>query len=129
MLSHVEINVSQLNRSRIFYSFLLPRLGYELYQEWDKGFSYKHGSTYLVFVQTEATHIGKSYHRKSTGLNHLAFQGKSREQIDNLTTELEKRGVTILYKNRHPFAGGLNVYAVFFEDPDRVKLEIVMPNS
>ena len=41
MLHHVEMNVSNLQQSRDFYDFLLPMLGYELYQQWDKGFSYK----------------------------------------------------------------------------------------
>jgi len=127
MLHHVEMNVSDLHKARVFYDFLLPKLGYELYQEWEKGFSYKHGHTYLVFVQTEEKHAGTSFHRGRTGLNHLAFHGDSREQVDYLTKELEERGIAILYKDRHPYAGGENYYAVFFEDPDRMKLEIVAP--
>jgi len=127
MLHHVEMNVSDLHKARVFYDFLLSKLGYKLYQEWEKGFSYLHGHTYLVFVQTEEKHTGTSFHRGRTGLNHLAFHGESREQIDSLTKELEERGVPILYKDRHPYAGGKDYYAVFFEDPDRIKLEIVAP--
>ena len=83
--------------------------------------------TYLVFVQTEEKHADASFHRGRTGLNHLAFHGESRTQVDALTEELINRGVNILYKDRHPFAGGNHTYAVFFEDPDRIKLEIVAP--
>lgn len=127
MLHHVEMNVTNLQQSRAFYDFLLPMLGYELYQQWDKGFSYKVNHTYLVFVQTEEKHADASFHRGHTGLNHLAFHGESRAQVDALTEELIKRGENILYKDRHPFAGGNHTYAVFFEDPDRIKLEIVAP--
>lgn len=127
MLHHVEMNVSNLQQSRAFYDFLLPMLGYELYQQWDKGFSYKVNHTYLVFVQTEEKHADASFHRGRTGLNHLAFHGESRTQVDALTEELINRGVNILYKDRHPFAGSNHTYAVFFEDPDRIKLEIVAP--
>lgn len=127
MLHHVEINVSNLEKSRNFYEFLLPYLGYELYQEWPKGFSYIKDQTYLVFVQTEMNHLEHSYHRGHTGLNHLAFHGESREQVDQLTLALKERQVSILYKDRHPYAGGNQYYAVFFEDPDRVKLEVVAP--
>jgi hypothetical protein len=28
---------------------------------------------------------------------------------------------------RSPFAGGASHYAVFFEDPDRIKVEVVAP--
>jgi catechol 2,3-dioxygenase-like lactoylglutathione lyase family enzyme len=34
-LHHVEINVSNLKRSVEFWGWLLPELGYELYQECD----------------------------------------------------------------------------------------------
>ena len=62
-----------------------------------------------------------------TGLNHLAFQASSKEQVDNLTKKLQEKGIEILYKKRHPFAGGEQHYAVFFEDPDRIKVELVAP--
>ena len=127
MLHHVEMNVSNLKESRSFYDFLLPELGYTLYQEWEKGFSYIYDATYLVFVQTEEKYAETAYHRGRTGLNHLAFHGESRKQVDDLTKQLINRGITILYKDRHPYAGGSQYYAVFFEDPDRFKLEIVAP--
>ena len=128
MLHHVEMNVSNLKKSREFYDVLLPKLGYTLYQEWEFGVSYKFGHTYLVFVQTIEKHLKASYHRAETGLNHLAFHAQSREQVDEITRILEGQGTNILYKDRHPYASGDDVYAVFFEDPDRMKLEIVAPN-
>jgi len=45
--------------------------------------------------------------------------------VDELTAELKTRGVNILYADSHPHAGGEDYYAVFFEDPDRMKVEIV----
>ena len=78
MLHHVEINVSNLKTSRAFYDSLLPKLGYSVFQEWEKGFSYKCGTTYLVFVQTVEKHLDSIYHRGQTGLNHLAFHATSR---------------------------------------------------
>jgi catechol 2,3-dioxygenase-like lactoylglutathione lyase family enzyme len=127
MLHHVEINVSNLENSRDFYQFLLPQLGYELFQQWPKGFSYKKDQTYIVFVQTEMKYLEHSYHRGHTGLNHLAFHAESKDQVDQLTLALKERQVSVLYKERHPYAAGEQTYAVFFEDPDRVKLEIVAP--
>lgn len=129
MLHHVEINISDLQQSRQFYDYILPVMGYKLYQEWPKGFSYIFGDTYIVFVQTEEKHMESPYHRGQVGLNHLAFHAGSRKQVDDMTVMLEKLGVPILYKDRHPYAGGESYYAVFFEDPDRIKLEIVAPSE
>jgi catechol 2,3-dioxygenase-like lactoylglutathione lyase family enzyme len=68
-----------------------------------------------------------SYHRSRVGLNHLAFHAASREQVDQITRKLKEKGISILYKDKHPFAGGDSHYAVFFEDPDRIKVELVAP--
>lgn len=123
-LHHVELYVRDLESSRRFWSWLLERLGYALYQEWDAGFSYLLGETYIVFVQAEERFLDIPYHRCRAGLNHLAFHAGSREFVDGITEELRSRGTNILYENRHPYAGGEDYYAVFFEDPDRMKVEI-----
>jgi len=125
LLHHVEIYVSDLQKSTEFWSWFLEELGYELFQQWDGDCSYKLESTYLVFVQTEDKYLDIPYHRCRTGLNHLAFHGESREDVDQLTEKLRSRNIKILYENRHPHASGS--YAVFFEDPDRIKVEVVAP--
>ena len=124
---HVEINVQHLSRSKEFYGWLLPELGFSTYQEWNDGISYKNGSAYLVFTQTEEAHLDVQYHRKRTGLNHLAFWAESRTHIEHLREKLTNKRVSLLYEDKYPFAGGKEHYALFFEDPDRIKIEIVSP--
>ena len=127
LIHHIEIYVADLQRSTDFWGWFLHELGYELYQEWKEGKSFRLGDTYLVFVQTEDRFKDIPYHRCATGLNHLAFHAASREEVDEMTEKLSGRGVSILYKDRHPYAGGKDYYAVFFEDPDRIKVEFVAP--
>ncbi len=126
-LHHVELYVSDLNRSKAFWGWFLSLLGYGEYQVWDKGVSYILDSTYIVFVQTESRFQDITYHRCRTGLNHLAFHASSREEVDRITEQLRARGVSIIYEEKHPHAGGSDSYAVFFEDPDRIKVELVAP--
>ena len=126
-LHHVEIYVSDLQRTTDFWKWLLTeKFSYTVFQQWKSGISFFFGETYIVFVQTESNYLGNAYNRKNTGLNHLAFHCNSREFVDELTKELEERNITVLYKDRHPFAGGDDYYAVFFEDPDRMKVEVVV---
>lgn len=127
MLHHIEIYVSDLAKSCRFWGWLLEELGYEEYQRWEKGQSWKQGDTYLVFVQTEERFLDVTYHRCRVGLNHLAFHAKSREHVDIVTEKLREMGAPILYEDKHPYAGGEDYYAVFFEDPDRMKVELVAP--
>lgn len=126
-IHHIEIYVSDLSKTIEFRGWFLPELGYEKYQEWDKGESYKLLETYLVFVQTEEKFLDIIFHRKRTGLNHLAFHAESQAMIDNLTHGLKDRKIKILYEDKHPFAGGKDYYAIYFEDPDRIKVELVAP--
>lgn len=119
--------VSNLRKTEDFWWWFLTKLGYETYQKWEQGFSYKHDNTYIVFVQTEAKFLDVPYHRCRVGLNHLAFHAQSRVQVDEITVELLQRSIKLLYTDKHPLAGGDNHYAVYFEDPDRMKVELVAP--
>lgn len=125
MPHHVEIYVSNLSQSRTFYNFLLPELGYSLYKEWPQGFSYKKAEQYIVFVQVEEKYADSTYHRCRVGLNYLSFHGGTRARVQALKEKLQARGVSMLYEDGYPYAGGDNYFACFFEDPDRIKLEIV----
>ncbi|TCS94911.1 VOC family protein [Hazenella coriacea] len=129
MLHHIEIYVSDLQRTIQFWNWFLGELGYEVHQQWSSGISWKHGSTYLVFVQADQKYMDVTYHRCRVGLNHLAFHANSKEQVDEITLKLQEKKIKILYQNKHPFAGGEHHYAVYFEDPDRIKVELVAPSS
>ncbi|MBP3041571.1 VOC family protein [Bacillaceae bacterium Marseille-Q3522] len=127
MLHHIEIYVSNLSESTKFWQWLLTELGYVQYQKWDSGISWKFENTYIVFVQAEQRFLDIPYHRCRVGLNHIAFFAKSKNHVDEITRKLCEKGVKILYQDKHPYAGGKNHYAVYFEDPDRVKVELVAP--
>lgn len=127
MLHHIELYVSNLDKSVEFWGWFLQELGYSSFQKWESGHSWKLDGTYIVFVQAEERFLDITYHRCRVGLNHLAFYANSRHHVDEITKALQVKGVNILYKNKHPFAGGNDHYAVYFEDPDRIKVELVAP--
>lgn len=126
MIHHIELYVSDLEASKRFWGWFLGELGYEPFQKWDSGISWKKDDFYLVFVQTEERFLEQRFHRRRIGLNHLAFHAESREQVDMMTEKLLERGYHVLYRDRHPYAGGAH-YAVYAEDPDRIKVELVAP--
>ncbi|RFB14822.1 hypothetical protein DZB84_15435 [Bacillus sp. HNG] len=127
LLHHIEIYVSDIKRTVDFLGWFLEALGYNPFQDWESGRSWKMDDTYIVFVQTEDRFLDIPYHRCRVGLNHLAFHASSRQHVDEVTSKLKERGINILYSKKHPFAGGDDHYAVYFEDPDRIKVELVAP--
>lgn len=129
LVHHIELYVNDLDKSIYFWDWLLKKLEYKIFQKWDQGISYINDKTYIVFVQVEDRFIEDSYHRCKHGLNHLAFYGENKMFVDEITYELKNRGVKILYENKHPYAGGKGYYAVYFEDPDRMKVEIIATDS
>ena len=128
-LHHIELYVEDLEETVDFWDWLLKRLGYRDFQEWDGGRSWRLGETYLVFVQASKPYVDRSFHRCEPGLNHLAFHARSEQDVDRLTRQLRERDVPILYEDRHPHAGGQEDYAVYFEDPNRLKVEVVAPSA
>ncbi|MBF0708743.1 VOC family protein [Alkalihalobacillus hwajinpoensis] len=128
MIHHIELYVSDLKESTEFWGWLLKELGYTPFQNWKEGRSWRDKESYIVFVQVEEKYKEVGYHRKRIGINHLAFRAHSKEQVENIRLMLVQKQASILYNELYPHAGGINHYALYFEDPDRIKVEIVSPN-
>jgi catechol 2,3-dioxygenase-like lactoylglutathione lyase family enzyme len=130
MLHHIELYVSDLERSAAFWSEFMALLDYRT-ERWSGGMTFVRGprEAYVCLLPSPDPHRSAGYHRKRVGLNHLAFSATSRAHVDVITAWVRRSGHTILYEDRHPYAGGRGHYAVFFEDPDRIKLEVVAPGE
>lgn len=128
MISHIELYVSDLERSIAFWTPFLDQLGYRA-DRWSGGINYRSDDSdaYVCLLQAPEAHLAAGFHRKRVGLNHLAFRAESRKQVDELRDWLRSEGHPLLYDERFPFATAPDYYAVFCEDPDRMKLEVVAP--
>ena len=126
-VAHVYLYVSDLDNSYKFYKKLLEKLDYiqTVKEEW--GFAFRNDGTSIWFEQARKGHVEKGYHRKRIGLNHLAFRIDSKEDVDAFYNEfLMPNKIPTLYDTPKPFSEyEEGYYAVFFEDPDRIKLEVV----
>lgn len=129
LVHHIEIYVSDLQKSINFWKELLESLHYTKFQDWSEGKSWKRGETYIVFVQTEVKYLAFPYHRSHTGLNHLAFHVASKEALDHIAQNLYTKGFKILYDDKFRKEESTDPYSVFFEDPDRIKVELVLSGN
>ncbi len=123
-LHHVELWVPDLARAERSWGWLLRELGYAPHRRWEHGRSWRLGATYVVVEQSPALASGE-HDRLLPGLNHLAFHGGTRDEVDTLVSRARDHGWALLFGDRHPFAGGDDHYAAFFEDADGFEVEIV----
>lgn len=122
--SHIEINVGDYARSIRFYDLVLAPLGWERFVCTKSHTAYCDGAAVLVIGPVDEKFRGSGFHRKRMGLNHLAFSLATREAVDRYYAQtLRASGISTLYQEGP--SGDDAYYSVLFEDPDRMKIEVV----
>lgn len=126
-LDHLQINISDAKKSLPFYKDLFAYLEYTIIDESESHIGVSNGSTDLWIIETDAAISHPSFHRKHAGLNHVAFKVESKADIDLFLKDfLQPRGIETLYDSPKGYPEySADYYALYFEDPDRIKLEIV----
>ena len=124
---HVDLVVSSIERSLPFYTELLGPLGFhsvsEVVGERGETIWYLGGPGTAIGLR-EAQAESPPYDRYRIGLHHLAFEVDSRAQVDERAEWVVAYGLE-LESEPQEYAYIPGYYAVFFYDPDGLKLEIV----
>jgi catechol 2,3-dioxygenase-like lactoylglutathione lyase family enzyme len=129
-LSHVDLTVTDMSRSVRFYDQVLGKLGYKRLLEagagapcW--GVADAAGSVFSIALQrAKPESAAKPHDRYAPGLHHLAFHADSRTDVEGFYKFLQEIEVHILdTPAEYDYTPGY--YAVFFADPDGLKLEVV----
>lgn len=126
-IHHVELWIPSLTRAAHSWGWLLGWLGYQPYQQWQHGRSWRLGPSYIVLEQSPALRPDRAADRLGPGLNHLAFHASSRQAVDQIAAATPAHGWTLLFADRHPFAGGPQHDAAYLEDDDGFEVELVAP--
>ena len=116
-IDHISIRVSDYAKSRAFYSKLFTFLGFEISEDYGSTIGWTNGKTRYWIAGAE----GRKAHKiGDVGLHHYAFQLRTRRDVDALQVFLEKEKVRIVDPAGEYYD---DYYAVFFLDPDGMKLE------
>lgn len=116
-IDHISIRVSDYAKSKSFYAGLFGFLGFELSDEYPEAIGWTNGHTRFWISPAEGR---KTYRIGDVGLHHYAFQLRKRKDVDALQGYLEGQGVRIVDPAAEYYD---DYYAVFFLDPDGLKLE------
>jgi glyoxylase I family protein len=125
---HVDLCVSSIERSLPFYRELLAPLGYhrvgQVEGERGETIWYLSGPGTSIGLREAQSESEEPYDRYRVGLHHLALEADSRAVVDERADWLRGHGAT-LESEPQEYAYLPGYYAVFFYDPDGIKLEIV----
>ncbi len=140
-LSHIDLSVSDPDRAIPFYGALLEGLGFRRFRSPQAEFSGERPTRAAWFLRYPGGGVlgievrpakdvsrSKAHDRYAPGLHHLAFHAESPRAVDEVHARVVHAGGTVLdppadYSGREGYGDGY--YAVFFADPDGVKLEVV----
>ena len=124
LVHHIDITVSDLDRSTAFYDGLLPVMGFRRSADVPEGPIW--AGAHAEIGLTAALETSRRDHdRYSPGLHHLAFSAPDRAAVDTFHDRLLHLGVKVLDAPAEYPQYGPGYYAVFFADPDGIKLEYV----
>jgi catechol 2,3-dioxygenase-like lactoylglutathione lyase family enzyme len=128
-IDHIIVNANDYAAAKRFYTWLMPQIGYTNTTSFDSpgkdvttGYFGAGGSVWIR--PSDAEFRADKFHRHRVGLCEIAFAADSRAQIDKLAKEIPANGGKVTDAPReYDYIPGY--YAVFFTDPDGLKLELV----
>jgi catechol 2,3-dioxygenase-like lactoylglutathione lyase family enzyme len=129
-IHHIDLVVSDIQRSLGFYREILGPLGWhgvhEVEGERGETIHYVHGPGSTVGLrQAPDGAASLPVDRYRVGLHHVCFEASTREAVDETAERLRALGATVTDGPKEYPEYRAGYYAVFFRDPDGLKLELV----
>jgi catechol 2,3-dioxygenase-like lactoylglutathione lyase family enzyme len=128
-VNHIDLTVADPERSRPFYEKVLGFMGYRCGADHDRGYDFdlvtRGGFASVGIVRATGENAARRHDRYSPGLHHLAWTAGDRADVDRMYALLLEIGAQILDPPAEYPKYGQGYYAVFFADPDGLKLEYV----
>ena len=119
-VDHLVVSVGDFEQSKAFYARLMQFLGFDVEAEYADMMGWANGKTLFWIAAADAEGKKHKYRKGDIGFHHYAFRLRSRKDVDALQAFLEAQGTEIVDPAGEYYD---DYYAVFFLDPDGMKLE------
>jgi catechol 2,3-dioxygenase-like lactoylglutathione lyase family enzyme len=119
-IDHISLRVGDFERSKAFYGKLMLFLGFKVLDEYPDAIGWTNGKTRLWIGAADAEGKKHKHRIGDIGFHHYAFELESRKDVDALQVFVKKLGAKIVDPAGEFYD---DYYAVFFLDPDGLKLE------
>ncbi len=121
-LGHVKLAVSDFKVSKEFYQYLFNNLKFRKVSDNEKSAGWVTKEGFGIWVAQAETLLPK-YKFSAPGLHHLCIRVSSKEEVDAIYNLIKDKVYIFDKPQKYPEYTD-NYYAVFFSDPDGIKLEI-----
>lgn len=123
-IHHVELWLPDLASQLPGWDWLFAELGWEPYQLWEVGKSWRADDGSYVVIEESPDLDHQSFRRTRPGINHLAVTA-DRDVVNRIAVAGSDHGWQLLFPDRHPYAGGQQHYAAYLENDHGFEVEIV----
>jgi catechol 2,3-dioxygenase-like lactoylglutathione lyase family enzyme len=120
-IDHLLLSVGNFARSKTFYGKVLGFLGFKLKHEYPDMAGWSNGKTLFWIATADAKGKTHKYRKGDIGFHHYAFELSSRRDVDALGAFLVEHGMNVVDPPGAYYEP--SYYAVYFTDPDGMKLE------
>ncbi|MGH7513043.1 MAG: VOC family protein [Gemmatimonadales bacterium] len=119
---HIGLSVTDLDRSLAFYREVLELEVIQASAEAGRRFAFLGAGGRLFLTLWQQSSAG--FEPRQAGLHHLAFQLPTFEAVQATEARVRARGGTPHYDGVVPHREGADSAALFFSDPDGIRLEV-----
>lgn len=124
-LDHIYITVSNFKRSEAFYDLIMQRFGFRKGSKPIAGEPHAHYfNQHLQYSIRPAKGTFSAHNPYSPGIHHICFQVPDRQSVDEAFTALQSLAIEASSPQEYPEYND-DYYALFFTDPDGIRLEVV----
>ncbi|MGL5942987.1 MAG: VOC family protein [Waterburya sp.] len=119
LIHHLGIGLNEPQAAESFFDALLVEyLGMTKEEVWESVAGYKGRGTRIYLYPVKQGKVPGA-------LQHLALTARSKQEVDQFAVWATKKGIKIVdFPRAYPQYGG-DYYAVFFQAPEGIKLELV----
>jgi catechol 2,3-dioxygenase-like lactoylglutathione lyase family enzyme len=122
-IAHIMLTVGKFRECLEFYEPFLNFMGLRTVLKADDYLYCVGGRTACGIQPASPEHRDEGFSQTRSGLHHVCFRAREREDVDTIYDFVRQRGAKIVHAPEEAdFAPGY--YSVLFEDPDGIRIEV-----
>jgi catechol 2,3-dioxygenase-like lactoylglutathione lyase family enzyme len=120
---HLTLAVSNLENSKKFYKSLFDQLGFKQIRYGEHSAAWATREGFGIWIR-QAEHTKPCYKYFAPGLQHLCLKAKTKKAVDEIYKFMSAKKTFVFDKPKLYPEYTPQYYAVFFADPDGIKIEV-----